>query len=229
MGNSVKSFKKLIDECSDTNRDEWTDEARTILEAVRRTSRPTKGKVKHTIAEAILKKIVVPSIVDSGWKLRATQADTPPCDVLLERDPLIARIEILLLRPATAKFRRIYRGQHSESAYALEMHKKQTQKKAVEAIASGKAGETAEPDSAVGRSYSFGEFDILAVNTHAVTHKWTDFRYALSSRLRPHPSHRSLVDEIQLVSLRPNDVWTDDLGVCLDWFSRTHQGAISPT
>jgi hypothetical protein len=229
MGNSVKSLKKLIDECSDNNRHEWTDEARTILEAVRRTSRPTKWKVRHTIAEAILKKIVAPSIVDSGWKLRAAQANNPPCDVLLEREPLIARIEISLLRPATAKFRRIYRGQHSENAYALEMQKKQIQKKAVKAIASGKAREAAETDSVFGSAYSFGEFDILAVNTHAVTHRWTDFRYALSSWLRPHPNHRSLINEIQLVSLRPSDVWTDDLGVCLDRFSRTGQGTINST
>jgi hypothetical protein len=229
MGNSVKSLKKLIDECSDTNRGEWTDEARTILEAVRRTSRPTKWKVKHTIAEAILKKIVVPSIVDSCWKLRAAKTDNPSCDVLLERDFSMARIEILLLRPATAKFRRIYRGQHSESAYALEMQKPQKQTKAVKTVATGKTREIAETDSAIGRSYSFGEFDILAVNTHAVTHRWTDFRYTLSAWLRPLPSHRSLIDKIQLVSLRPNDVWTDDLGVCLDRFSRTDQGTISST
>ena len=131
MGNSVKSLKKLIDECSDTNRHEWTDEARTILEAVRRTSRPTKWKVKHTIAEAILKKITVPSIADSGWKLRTTQSDNSSSGVVLERAGLFARVAIVLLQPATAKFRRIYRGQHSDSAYALEMQKKQMQTNAL--------------------------------------------------------------------------------------------------
>ena len=220
MGNSVKSLKKLIDECSDTNRHEWTDESRTILEAVRRTSRPTKWKVKHTIAEAILKKITIPSIVDSGWKLRTSQGDNSSSGVVLEQDSLLARVEIVLLQPATAKFRRIYRGQHSESAYALEMQKKQMQTKAARAIAVGEAHETAETDYADERSYSFSDFDILAVNTHAVTRQWPDFLYTLSAWLRPHPSHQSLINMVQLVSLRPNDVWTDDLGICLERFSQ---------
>jgi hypothetical protein len=223
MGNSVKSLKKLIDECSDTNRHEWTDEARTILEAVRRTSRPTKWKVKHTIAEAILKKITVPSIVDSGWKLSTTQPDDSSSGVVLERNGLLARVEIVLLQPATAKFRRIYRGQHSESAYALEMQKRQMQTKAAKAIAVEEARETTKTDDADERSYSFSDFDILAVNTHAVTRQWPDFRYTSSVWLRPHPSHQSLINIVQLVSLRPNDVWTDDLAICLERFSQLGQ------
>jgi hypothetical protein len=223
MGNSANSLKKLIDECSDTNRHEWTDEARTILEAVRRTSRPTKWKVRRAIAQAIVKKIVVPSIVDSGWKLRTAQTHTSSSGVALEREGLLARVEILLLQPATAKFRRIYRVQHSESAYALEMQKRQIQTKAANAIAFGHARGTAKTDYAGERSYSFSEFDILAVNIHAVTRQWPDFRYTLSAWLRPLPSHQSLINIVQLVSLRPNDVWTDDLGICLDWFSKLNQ------
>jgi hypothetical protein len=220
MENSVKSLKKLIDDCSDTNRHEWTDEARTILEAVRRTSRPTKWKVRRTIAEAILKKIVVPSVTKSGWKLGTSQTDLPSCDVILERDSQRARIEIVLLQPATAKFRRIYRDQHSESAYALEIQKKQVQAKSAKGAAGEEIRQRTQIGSANGRSYSFSEFDILAVNTHAVTRQWRDFRYALSARLRPLPSHQSLINMVQSVSLRPNDVWADDLGKCLDWFSK---------
>ena len=223
MGNSVNSLKKLIDECSDTNRHEWTDEARTILEAVRRTSRPTKWKVKHTIAEAILKKITVPSVVDSGWQLRTTQAANSSSGVVLERDGLLARVEIVLLQPATAKFRRIYRGQHSESAYALEMQKRQIQTRAAKAIAGGEIRQRTQIGSENERSYSFTDFDILAVNTHAVTRQWPDFRYTLAAWLRPHPSHQSLINMVQLVSLRPNDIWTNDLGICLDWFSKLNQ------
>jgi hypothetical protein len=155
--------------------------------------------------------------------MRATQTDNPSCDVVLERDSATARIEILLLKPATAKFRRIYRGQHSESAYALELQKKQIQTKTVKAIANGKSRDTPETDSVIGSSYSFGQFDILAVNTHAVTRQWLDFRYTLSVWLRPHPSDKSIIDTVQLVSLRPNDVWTDDLVTCLEWFSRRNQ------
>jgi hypothetical protein len=223
MGNSVNSLKKLIDECSDTNRHEWTDEARTILEAVRRTSRPTKWKVRRTIAEAILKKIVVPSVANSGWKLGTSQTDIPVGDVLLERDSRQARIEIALLQPATAKFRRTYRDQHSESAYALEMQKKQVQPKPLKGAPRGETRQTTQTRSADERSYRFSDFDILAVNTQAVTRQWPDFRYTLSAWLHPHPGHPSLINIVQLVSLRPSDVWTDDLGLCLDWFSRMGQ------
>jgi hypothetical protein len=225
MGNSVKSFRKLVDECSDTNRDEWPDEARTVLEAVRRISKPTKAKVRRTIAEAILKKIVIPSIVDSGWTLRSAKAGDPSCDVLLERDSLVARVEMVLLQPATAKFKRIHRGQHSENTYALEMQKKQIRSKAAKSITIGEARRTNCAASANGRSYRFGEFDILAVNIHAATYRWTDFRYTLSNRLCPNPSHKSLIDTVQLVSLKPNDLWTDDLSTCLKWLSKASQSA----
>src|ERR1700722_9882000 len=220
MGNSVKSLKKLIDECCDTNRHEWPDEARTILEAVGRISKPTKLKLGRTIADAILKKIVIPSIAHSGWSLRPAQTGNLACDLLLERDSQQARVEVVLLQRATAKFKRIYRGQHSVSAYALKLQKRHRQTKAVKGTASEEAHQSAQTDSAHGRSYSFGEFDILAVNIHAATNRWPDFRYTLSNRLRPEPGLPSLINAVQSVSLEPNEVWTDDLDICLEGFSR---------
>ncbi len=184
MGNSVKSLKKLIDECSDTNRHEWTDEARTILEAVRRTSRPTKWKVRRTIAEAILKNIAVPSIVASGWKLRTAQPDISSCGVVLERDSLLVRVEIVLLQPATAKFRRIYRDNIQRARMRLKCKRSKCRRRLSKAL---QAGTTPNHQTGLAdeRSYSFGEFDILAVNIHAVTRKWPDFRYTLSAWLQP--------------------------------------------
>jgi len=219
MGNSVKPLRKVIEECSDTNRHEWPDEARTILEAVRRISRPTKGKVRRTIAEAILKKLIVPSLADSGWKLRASQADYSPCDLLLERDGLLARIDFALLQPATAKFKRTYRGQHSDVAHALEVKKSQLRGRGAKGIETGGARRSVPADTAHGRSYTFDDFDILAVNIQAATYRWPDFRYTLASRLRPHPIHPSLINVIQSVPLTPNEEWTDDLSACLEWYS----------
>ena len=222
MGNSVKPLKKVIEECSDTNRHEWPDEARTILEAVRRISRPTKGKVRRTIAEAILKKLIVPSVADSGWKLRAPQADSPSCDLLLERNSLMARIDLALLQPATAKFKRTYRGQHSENAYALEVKKSQVRAKGATGIAVGGARRAAPAELAREKSYTFGEFDILAVNIQAATYRWTDFRYTLSSQLQPHPAHPSFINVIQSVPLMSNEEWTEDLSVCLEWYAHAN-------
>jgi len=50
------------------------------------------------------------------------------------------------------------------------------------------------------------------------THNWTDFRYTLSSWLIPRQANSRLIEIFQPVSLEPNDVWTDKLDVCLDWF-----------
>lgn len=222
MGNSVKPLKKVIEECSDTNRHEWPDEARTILEAVRRISRPTKGKVRRTIAEAILKKLIVPSLSDCGWKLRGPQAGNPPCDLLLERDSLLARIDFALLQPATTKFKRTYRAHHSEGAHGLEVKKSQLRVKGTKGIEIGGARRSVPADTAHGRSYTFDEFDILAVNIQAATYRWLDFRYTLSGRLRPHPIHPSLINVIQSVPLTPNEEWTDDLSACLEWYSKAN-------
>jgi hypothetical protein len=104
--------------------------------------------------------------------------------------------------------------------YELKVQKRRRQVTPAKAGVRSEAGKARTSDSAKGRTYRFGEFDILAVNMRAVTRQWRDFRYTLSARLRPHPGHKPLIHVIQSVPLRPNDVWTDDLSTCLAWFSK---------
>jgi len=66
--------------------------------------------------------------------------------------------------------------------------------------------------------YRFGDFDILAVNMHPSSGDWQNFRYTVASWLLPRGQDKSLIEIFQPVASDPNDVWTDDLSVCLDWF-----------
>src|SRR5208283_4553066 len=78
------------------------------------------------------------------------------------------------------------------------------------------------------RPYRFGDFDILAVNMQPTTHAWADFRYTVGRWLIARGTNSRLIEIFQPVSLEPNEVWTDKLSVCLDWFRsserrRVHQ------
>lgn len=68
------------------------------------------------------------------------------------------------------------------------------------------------------RPYRFGEFDILAVNMHPSSGDWRNFRYTVASWLLPRAEDPALIEIFQPVAAVPNDVWTDDLSVCLDWY-----------
>ena len=68
------------------------------------------------------------------------------------------------------------------------------------------------------RPYSFADFDILAVNMHPSSGNWRSFRYTVASWLLPRPSDASIIEIFQPVAATPNEVWTDDLPTCLQWF-----------
>jgi hypothetical protein len=73
------------------------------------------------------------------------------------------------------------------------------------------------------RPYSFGDFDILAVNMHPSSGSWRDFRYTVASWLLPRPANTRLVEIFQPVAATPNDVWSDNLGTCLAWFESARE------
>jgi hypothetical protein len=68
------------------------------------------------------------------------------------------------------------------------------------------------------RPYHFGEFDVLAVNLHPSTRDWNRFLYTVSDWLIPRSPNAALIEIFQPVAQAPNDVWTDKLETCLDWF-----------
>ena len=69
------------------------------------------------------------------------------------------------------------------------------------------------------RPYRFDDFDILAVNMHPSSGDWKNFRYTVASWLLPRAKDATLIEIFQPVASVPNNVWTDDLAVCLDWFA----------
>jgi hypothetical protein len=70
------------------------------------------------------------------------------------------------------------------------------------------------------RPYRFGEFDILAVSMHPSTGDWSKFMYTVGDWLLPRTEagEEKQIKVLQPVSGVPNDVWTDDLSVCIGWF-----------
>jgi hypothetical protein len=68
------------------------------------------------------------------------------------------------------------------------------------------------------RPYRFGDFDILAVNMHSSSGDWRNFRYTVASWLLPRAQDQSLIEIFQPVASIPNDVWTNDLSLCFEWF-----------
>jgi len=73
------------------------------------------------------------------------------------------------------------------------------------------------------RPYSFGDFDILAVNMHPSTGNWREFRYTVASWLLPRAADTTLIEIFQPVASTPNDAWTDDLDTCLKSYELARQ------
>jgi hypothetical protein len=66
------------------------------------------------------------------------------------------------------------------------------------------------PDGAPTRPYRFGEFDVLAVCMEPSHGRWNSFLYIPERWLVPRPAAANLIEILQLVSLVPNDIWTND-------------------
>jgi hypothetical protein len=105
---------------------------------------------------------------------------------------------------------------YQQGLHDFEFQKKPQKAKAKDSIAI-KQNELAPPDVAAESLFEFTAFDILAVNMHAITRRWADFRYTLSPWLRSDDRDNLFVNRSQSVSLPPNEIWRDDLSTCLEW------------
>lgn len=180
----------------------WGVPAEVILEAISRSSDLSQRGVRGLIAEAYFEQRVLPLHLE--WS-----NETPPgnhaYDFLLRRGPKNVRVQVKSQRrkagrPMTAK--EAYR-RFSEHKLVVETQKT-------------RAG--TDDKGASTRPYRFGEFDILAVSMEASTGDWTQFRYTVERWLLPHPNDSSLLLKFQPVSSQPDDDWTDNLNVAIDWF-----------
>jgi len=235
MSESLGTIKKLVAECAIEEQRalkhylselvphplerEWGIDAETILSAIRRSSDLTKRGMRGIIAEAVFETDVIPSISSSGWKLAMLSGDLA-YDVRLENGTHFARIQIKLQRREKAVPKLFYPEHYEErSLYVVEVQKTRSGKKKTKKKLPGTDTvlETVDEVEET-RPYRFEEFDILAVNMHPSSGDWRNFRYTVASWLLPRPEDPALIEIFQPVAAIPNDVWTDDLSVCLDWY-----------
>ena len=241
MSESLEAISKLIDECPEEDRRalklyiqkllphplerEWGIDADTILSAISRSSDLTKRGVRGIIAEAVFVNEIIPTVAGSGWKPFDFSGDHP-YDALLKKGKLAARIQVKLQRLEEG-IPKLYYPKHYEkgSLFVVEVQKTRTGKKIANKMLHGTETTitTSEPITVSTRPYSFGDFDILAVNMHPYSGSWRNFRYTVASWLLPRSANTDLIEIFQPVAAIPNDVWTDDLDTCLSWYEAAKQ------
>jgi len=159
------------------------------------------------IAEAIFEAAVVPGV--TGWRCQA--ASERPYDFLFSKGPSSARVQV--------KLQRLERGlpKAAPRPYPPGMFVVEVQR-----TRGGKDRRTGKQT----RPYSFGEFDILAVNLHPSTGRWEDFRFTLAAWLVPRPEDKHLISIMQPVPAAADPHWTADLNECLKWHREGRTGRI---
>jgi hypothetical protein len=222
MSESLDNLRHLLDQCSDEERAalldylkarlpehplerEWGVGAEIILSAISRSSDLTKRGVRGIIAEAVFERNVLADLKD--WEA-VRFVDDRPYDFLIRakgENPREVRIQVKLQRMLKQQ---PMRASEANRHYPLDMHVVEVQK-----TRGGFDPQTNEDT----RPYRFGEFDILAVNTHPSTREWNRFLFTLGSWLIPRSPNAALIEIFQPVAAAPNDVWTDKLETCLQW------------
>lgn len=232
MSDSLQAIKDFIDHCTAAERlalysyikahvglthpleIEWGIDAESILTAIHRAPDLTRRGVRGVIAEAIFHRDVLPLIENVGWKTIATPVGDWPYDAEVEKNGRRVTIQVKLQRLDKGQPKRYWPKRYEQELFVVEVQKTRT---------GTKKNGGAESDAAAAelidtRPYRFGEFDILAVNMHPATKQWTNFRYTIANWLLPRQHDETLIEIMQPVSLVPNEVWTDDLATCLEWF-----------
>jgi hypothetical protein len=224
MSESLKNAKHLLDQCTDLDRAalrdylearspqhplerEWGVGAEVILSAISRSSDLTKRGVRGIIAEAIFERSVLAEL--EGWEA-VSFMDDRPYDFLIrskDKNQREVRIQVKLQRMVKQQPMRASEANRNypEDMFVVEVQKTR-----------GGIDPKTNEDT---RPYRFGEFDILAVNMHPSTRDWNRFLYTLSDWLIPRSPDKALIEIFQPVAAAPNDVWTDKLETCLQWFA----------
>jgi len=244
MREPLEGISRLIDECSEEDRRvlklhlqrllphplerEWGIDADTILSAINRSSDLTKRGVRGIIAEAVFVNTTMPTVAASGWRPVEFSGDKP-FDALLQKGDISARIQVKLQR-LEGGLPKLYYPTHYEkgSLYVVEVQKTRTGKKTARKKLPGTEVEITTTEAVImsTRPYSFGDFDILAVNMQPSSGSWREFRYTVASWLLPRQIDKALIEIFQPVAAIPNDVWTDDLGTCLNWYESARRSRV---
>ncbi|MGA2651372.1 MAG: hypothetical protein ABSF28_12650 [Terracidiphilus sp.] len=195
------------------------------MSAISRSSDLTKRGVRGIIAEAVFVNEIIPTVARSGWISDDFSGDQP-FDALVKKGAISARIQVKLQRLEEGK-PKLYYPKHYESGslFVVEVQKTRTgEKTAINRLPGTTSTITTTQSLTIKtRPYSFGDFDILAVNMHPSSGSWRDFRYTVASWLLPRPANTNLIEIFQPVAAIPNDVWSENLGTCLAWYEEAKQ------
>lgn len=244
MSNTLETIKNLINDCSEQDRRamraylrnllphplerEWGIDADTILSAINRSSDLTKRGVRGIIAEAVFVDEIAPSLTQFGWEAVDLKGDHP-YDALLRKGDRQARIQVKLQRLEEGAPKLYYPKYYEKgSLFVVEVQKTRTGVKTSKRslVGTGQALDATETVTVKTRPYNFGDFDILAVNMHPSSGNWRSFRYTVASWLLPRSSDRKLIEIFQPVASKPNNLWADDLAICLEWYEGGEQRRI---
>ena len=219
MNNRINEVKRLLEDCTQTQRREIFEylrlefpihpletklntQAEIILEAIDRASDLTLRGIRGVIAEAAFKLNVVASL--RGWRNETLEGDFP-YDFLL-RDPTgEVRIQLKMQR---LKDHRPMMASQGYAYLPTDMYVVETQRT---------RGGTDPHTKQQTRPYRFGEFDILAVSLHPSTNDWSTFTYTVSDWLIPRPEDANLMLKFQPVAKTPDLNWTNDFNQCVSW------------
>jgi hypothetical protein len=230
MSEALDRVIEFIDRCSEKDRkslleylrrklprhpleEKWDIDAETILTAIHRSPDLTQRGVRGILAEAVFERDILPGVEKLGWRIVSAPLGDFPYDFHLEKQGRRATIQVKLQRIERGIPKRYQPRQYTAELYVVEVQKTRSGKKRQQETPT-----TLYSGDESTRPYAFGDFDILAVNMQPTTHTWTDFRCTVGTWLIPRKTNSRLIEIFQPVSLQPNDVWTDRLDVCLDWF-----------
>lgn len=219
MRQGVNIIKRLLDECSEQDRNAWHSQTQTILGAIH-ASHPTRRGVHTAIASAFFEKTVLPDIAGKGWRRLSALSQNVPFAVVIENNARKVRILIATLEIYGGKHWRRFSQDDGDGRYVVRLRRNPNRPRRGSKPDPAASREPGVREPLRTRAWSFDEFDILAVNTQLATRQWTDFRYALSRTLLP-GRDPALIASPQPVSLERSTVWVKELGTCLDRFLTT--------
>ncbi|WP_348262859.1 hypothetical protein P8935_24090 [Telmatobacter sp. DSM 110680] len=184
----------------------WNTQWELILDAIARSEDISQRGLRGLIAEAAFESRVVASLV--GWK-QVPVVGERPYDFKLE-STTVANLAVTI----QVKLQRMEKGIPLLASNSLRCYPDDFFIVEVQKTRNGEDGEGKT------RPYRFGEFDILAVSMHPSTADWSKFMYTVGNWLLPRAKagEEKQIKVLQPVSGVPDDVWTDNLSVCIGWF-----------
>ncbi|MGB8355625.1 MAG: hypothetical protein WCD79_17130 [Chthoniobacteraceae bacterium] len=198
----IEEFRGLLSKCSEDQRCQIFEELRktmpphpfelrmkasadVILEALDRASPLSLRGIRGLIAEATFVLEVIPSL--AGWQALPLVGDFP-YDAELKDFVSTITVQVKM--------------QRQEKGVPLIR-----QGTAVVEVQRTRGGKRDGKDT---RPYHFGEFDILAVCMEPSHSRWNSFLYIPTRWLKPRVKNPDLIHILQSVSLKSDEIWTDN-------------------